>query len=140
MMIRRHIYLYLPLHFLYTLLAWYLDHVLPSQYGVNKTPWFCLKPSYWCPSISSSSSCCRFTGRLSVGPCGASGAAAASLPLPRPLRSLEALEDSDSVDAFGGADRSGGGRGTEGGTGGGQAPLAPLGALGPLDLQVQIVK
>eukprot|EP01061_Rhynchopus_euleeides_P015536 TRINITY_DN264_c0_g1_i10.p1 TRINITY_DN264_c0_g1~~TRINITY_DN264_c0_g1_i10.p1 ORF type:complete len:1990 (+),score=845.48 TRINITY_DN264_c0_g1_i10:125-5971(+) len=33
--------------FLYLLLAWYLDSVLPSQYGVKLHPLFFLYPSYW---------------------------------------------------------------------------------------------
>jgi len=32
---------------LYMLLAFYLDNVLPSQYGSRQSPWFCLKPSFW---------------------------------------------------------------------------------------------
>ena len=33
--------------FVYLLLAWYLDHVLPSQYGVKEHPLFIFSPSYW---------------------------------------------------------------------------------------------
>ena len=32
---------------LYGLLAAYLDNVIPSEYGIRKSPWFCLQPSYW---------------------------------------------------------------------------------------------
>ena len=31
----------------YILLAYYLDVVLPSEYGARKSPWFCLMPSFW---------------------------------------------------------------------------------------------
>ncbi|RUS70601.1 hypothetical protein EGW08_021636, partial [Elysia chlorotica] len=34
---------------LYGLLTWYLDKVIPSEYGVRYHPLFFLKPSYWCP-------------------------------------------------------------------------------------------
>ncbi|KAK6171363.1 hypothetical protein SNE40_019569 [Patella caerulea] len=35
---------------LYGLLAFYLDHVIPGEYGVRYKPWYCLLPSYWCQS------------------------------------------------------------------------------------------
>eukprot|EP00754_Rhynchopus_humris_P007379 Rhum_TRINITY_DN13434_c0_g1::Rhum_TRINITY_DN13434_c0_g1_i1::g.60210::m.60210/K05643/ABCA3; ATP-binding cassette, subfamily A (ABC1), member 3 len=38
---------------LYLLLAWYLDLVLPSQYGVKLHPLFFLKASYWRPADGS---------------------------------------------------------------------------------------
>jgi hypothetical protein len=31
----------------FTFLAWYLDKVIPSEFGVTEKPWFCLLPSYW---------------------------------------------------------------------------------------------
>ncbi|XP_041362811.1 ABC transporter A family member 1-like isoform X2 [Gigantopelta aegis] len=34
--------------FLYLILAVYLDHVIPGEYGPRYKPWFCLTPSYWC--------------------------------------------------------------------------------------------
>lgn len=34
---------------LYGVLAWYLDQVLPTEYGTPRKPWFILLPSYWCP-------------------------------------------------------------------------------------------
>ncbi|XP_014224369.1 ATP-binding cassette sub-family A member 5-like isoform X2 [Trichogramma pretiosum] len=34
--------------FLYALLAYYLDSVLPSEYGVKRPPWFCFMPRFWC--------------------------------------------------------------------------------------------
>ncbi|CAM6122589.1 unnamed protein product [Calypogeia fissa] len=36
---------------LYGLLAWYLEQVLPSQYGARLSPWFFLKSSYWYSDI-----------------------------------------------------------------------------------------
>ncbi|GLH01026.1 Probable multidrug resistance-associated protein lethal(2)03659 [Gryllus bimaculatus] len=33
----------------YGLLAYYLDSVIPSEYGVKQYPWFCFTKSYWCP-------------------------------------------------------------------------------------------
>ena len=33
----------------YSLLGFYLQNVMPSEYGVRKSPLFFLKPSYWCP-------------------------------------------------------------------------------------------
>ncbi|KAH3745165.1 ATP-binding cassette transporter subfamily A [Pelomyxa schiedti] len=32
---------------LYSLIAWYLEHVLPSQYGIHKPPYFLCTPEYW---------------------------------------------------------------------------------------------
>lgn len=34
---------------IYTLLAWYLGQVLPSEFGVQQPPWFFILPSYWRP-------------------------------------------------------------------------------------------
>ncbi|XP_015126948.1 ATP-binding cassette sub-family A member 5 [Diachasma alloeum] len=34
--------------FLYGLLAYYLDSVVPSEYGVKRPPWFCFTRGYWC--------------------------------------------------------------------------------------------
>ncbi|XP_032674925.1 ATP-binding cassette sub-family A member 5-like isoform X2 [Odontomachus brunneus] len=35
--------------FLYGWLAYYLDSVIPSEYGTKKPPWFCFLPGFWCP-------------------------------------------------------------------------------------------
>ncbi|XP_072375981.1 cholesterol transporter ABCA5-like, partial [Diabrotica undecimpunctata] len=32
---------------LYGVLAYYLDNVIPSEYGVKRSPLFCLMPSFW---------------------------------------------------------------------------------------------
>ncbi|KAL0868036.1 hypothetical protein ABMA27_008685 [Loxostege sticticalis] len=32
---------------LYGLFAYWLDAVIPSEYGIKQKPWFCLLPSYW---------------------------------------------------------------------------------------------
>lgn len=32
---------------IFTFLGWYLDNVLPSEYGVRQPPWFCFLGSYW---------------------------------------------------------------------------------------------
>ncbi|XP_012287761.1 ATP-binding cassette sub-family A member 5 isoform X2 [Orussus abietinus] len=34
--------------FLYACLAYYLDSVVPSEYGVKKPVWFCFTPGFWC--------------------------------------------------------------------------------------------
>ncbi|KAK9754118.1 ABC transporter [Popillia japonica] len=34
---------------LYGFLAYYLDCVIPSEHGTKRSPFFCFKPSYWCP-------------------------------------------------------------------------------------------
>ena len=36
---------------LYTVLALYLERVVPSQWGVAQPLWFCLMPKYWCPKV-----------------------------------------------------------------------------------------
>ncbi|XP_023723147.1 ATP-binding cassette sub-family A member 5 isoform X3 [Cryptotermes secundus] len=33
---------------LYGLLAYYLDCVIPSEYGTKRSPWFCFTPGFWC--------------------------------------------------------------------------------------------
>ena len=33
---------------LYGLLAYYLDNVMPTEYGTVRKPWFCLDPAFWC--------------------------------------------------------------------------------------------
>lgn len=35
---------------IYGILTWYLDKVVPQEYGVPLKPWFPFKRSYWCPS------------------------------------------------------------------------------------------
>jgi len=32
---------------IYAFIAWYLEHVLPSQYGIRKPPYFFFTPEYW---------------------------------------------------------------------------------------------
>eukprot|EP00756_Hemistasia_phaeocysticola_P027671 Hpha_TRINITY_DN16129_c1_g4::TRINITY_DN16129_c1_g4_i1::g.8373::m.8373/K05643/ABCA3; ATP-binding cassette, subfamily A (ABC1), member 3 len=34
---------------LYMVLAWYVDNVLPGEWGTSNHPLFCFFPSYWCP-------------------------------------------------------------------------------------------
>ncbi|XP_015178211.1 PREDICTED: ABC transporter A family member 1-like isoform X2 [Polistes dominula] len=34
--------------FLYASLAYYLDSVIPSEYGTKRHPWFCFTPGFWC--------------------------------------------------------------------------------------------
>ena len=36
----------------FSILAWYIRQVMPSEFGIRKHPLFFLKPSYWCPSSS----------------------------------------------------------------------------------------
>ncbi|KAI8894545.1 hypothetical protein BC833DRAFT_604469 [Globomyces pollinis-pini] len=33
--------------FLYAVLMWYFDNVIPNEYGYRQAPWFFLLPSYW---------------------------------------------------------------------------------------------
>lgn len=33
---------------LYGFMAYYLDSVVPTEYGVKRPPWFCFTPGYWC--------------------------------------------------------------------------------------------
>jgi len=35
--------------FLYLILAWYFDAIVPSSYGTKLPPWFVFMPSYWFP-------------------------------------------------------------------------------------------
>lgn len=41
--------------FLYGFLAWYIDKVLPSEYGTSLPWYFPFLPSYWCPSAFTTS-------------------------------------------------------------------------------------
>ncbi|KAI4494625.1 hypothetical protein M0804_000826 [Polistes exclamans] len=34
--------------FLYASIAYYLDSVIPSEYGTKRHPWFCFTPGFWC--------------------------------------------------------------------------------------------
>ncbi|XP_054008555.1 cholesterol transporter ABCA5-like isoform X2 [Hylaeus anthracinus] len=34
--------------FLYACLAYYFDSVIPSEYGIKRSPWFCFTPRFWC--------------------------------------------------------------------------------------------
>ena len=38
----------IPDTILYGLLAYYLDNVMPTEYGTVRKPWFCLDPAFWC--------------------------------------------------------------------------------------------
>ncbi|KAH9249876.1 hypothetical protein BASA81_012367 [Batrachochytrium salamandrivorans] len=33
--------------FIFTLLAWYVEQIIPNEHGRSKYPWFFLQPSYW---------------------------------------------------------------------------------------------
>eukprot|EP00095_Tigriopus_kingsejongensis_P007733 maker-scaffold200_size264178-snap-gene-0.10 protein:Tk07733 transcript:maker-scaffold200_size264178-snap-gene-0.10-mRNA-1 annotation:"atp-binding cassette sub-family a member 5" len=37
---------------LYLLIAFYLDNVVPTEYGTRRKPWYFLQPSYWRKSVS----------------------------------------------------------------------------------------
>jgi len=37
---------------LYGFLAYYLDSVIPSEYGVKRKPWFCFTLGFWFPKKS----------------------------------------------------------------------------------------
>ncbi|CAK1589994.1 unnamed protein product [Parnassius mnemosyne] len=45
---------------LYGLAAYWLDAVIPSEYGIKQKPWFCLLPSYWLGSRRSRVSAVHF--------------------------------------------------------------------------------
>ena len=34
--------------FFWLFIAWYADQVFPSEYGIQRKPWFLCSPSYWC--------------------------------------------------------------------------------------------
>ena len=34
--------------FFWLALAWYFDQVVPSEYGIQRKPWFLCTPTYWC--------------------------------------------------------------------------------------------
>ena len=59
---------------LYVGLAWYLDQVVPSEFGLQRRPWFLCTPSYWC---GASRRRADGGGGLSLGPLQASAAAGA---------------------------------------------------------------
>lgn len=37
--------------FVYAILAYYFDMVLPSEYERKQSPWFCFKTSFWCTKV-----------------------------------------------------------------------------------------
>jgi len=69
---------------LYSLLAWYLAQVLPSEYGVQQPPWFLFLPSYW-----------RGTDPVTPGAAtGGGGVAGSANPLLAPL-TFDGTSDAD---------------------------------------------
>ncbi|GBP64686.1 ATP-binding cassette sub-family A member 5 [Eumeta japonica] len=70
---------------LYALAAYWLDAVIPSEYGIKQKPWFCLLPSFWCG---------RSRGRVSAVHFHSNGEAAHNKdiePVPRELQDKEAI-------------------------------------------------
>lgn len=37
--------------FIYAILAYYFDMILPSEYERKQSPWFCFKTSFWCTKV-----------------------------------------------------------------------------------------
>lgn len=37
--------------FVYAILAYYFDMILPSEYERKQSPWFCFKTSFWCTKV-----------------------------------------------------------------------------------------
>jgi len=46
---------------LYSLLAAWLDNIIPTEYGTQRSPWFCLAPSYWLPGSTAPPTSLRTT-------------------------------------------------------------------------------
>nr|XP_049698966.1 cholesterol transporter ABCA5 [Helicoverpa armigera] len=71
---------------LYGLAAYWLDAVIPSEYGIKQKPWFCLLPSFWIGSRR---------GRVSAVHFHSNGEAASHNkdiePVPRELQDKEAI-------------------------------------------------
>ncbi|XP_060806687.1 cholesterol transporter ABCA5 [Amyelois transitella] len=70
---------------LYALVAYWLDAVIPSEYGIKQKPWFCLLPSFWLGSRR---------GRVSAIHFHSNGEAAHNKdvePVPRELQDKEAI-------------------------------------------------
>ncbi|KAM3955750.1 cholesterol transporter ABCA5-like, partial [Aphomia sociella] len=70
---------------LYGLAAYWLDAVIPSEYGIKQKPWFCLLPSYWIGSRR---------GRVSAIHFHSNGEATHNKdiePVPRELQEKEAI-------------------------------------------------
>jgi ATP-binding cassette subfamily A (ABC1) protein 3 len=63
---------------MWTALGWYLEKVLPKEFGVRLPPWFCFLPSFW-------------TGR---DPAADDGAIAAPSPAPHDDESVESVSSS----------------------------------------------
>ena len=60
---------------LYVGLAWYLDQVVPSEFGLQRRPWFLCTPSYWCGASRRGAD--GFDGGVTLGPLQANAAAGA---------------------------------------------------------------
>ncbi|KAL1503435.1 hypothetical protein AB1Y20_011923 [Prymnesium parvum] len=65
---------------LWLCLAWYFDQVVPSEYGLQRKPWFLLQPSYWCGGGTSSCS-----GAPLLATASASEETMVVEPLPQPV-------------------------------------------------------
>ena len=53
---------------IYSLLAFWLDKVVPSRYGVRRAPWFCFTSSYWCPPEKSKKAVSPLDKKHDYGP------------------------------------------------------------------------
>ena len=62
--------------FFWLFIAWYADQVTPSEYGIQRKPWFLCSPSYWCDDSSESAR---------AGPAGSGPAPLAVEPLAAPV-------------------------------------------------------
>ena len=71
----------------YAGLAWYLDQVVPSEYGIQRKPWFVLMPGYWLGDAT----------RNELAPLGAPLPAAADGERPPPPLAIERLEPLDAA-------------------------------------------
>ncbi|XP_066148886.1 cholesterol transporter ABCA5-like [Euwallacea fornicatus] len=88
---------------LYGWIAFYLDSVVPSEYGVKRSPFFCFNPLFWCKAKSADK--IPLSNGESVGSVGSltpgdEGLSSDVEPVPRELKGKEAIKIVDLFKSF----------------------------------------
>ncbi|CAG9770151.1 unnamed protein product [Ceutorhynchus assimilis] len=87
---------------LYGWIAYYLDSVIPSEYGVKRSPFFCFNPRFWCKSKPADK--IPLTNGESLGSVGSLNTGDEGLadfePVPREMKGKEAIKIVDLYKSF----------------------------------------
>ncbi|XP_017782555.1 PREDICTED: ATP-binding cassette sub-family A member 5-like [Nicrophorus vespilloides] len=86
---------------LYGFLAYYFDSVIPSEYGIKRSPFFCFRPSFWWPKRRAEN--IPIVNGSSVGSLNNVGSEESNCDVeqvPREMRSKEAIKITDLFKSF----------------------------------------